>query len=154
MEVAGFEQFALGQIFTSDSRIIDAEAIKAFARDFDGQPQHMDEASAAGSIFGTLVASGWHTAALTMRLILDSALLHVGGRGMGVRVQDLNWTAPVYPGDRLTATSEVVEMRPSRSKPDRGMVVIHTVTRNQHDAAVQDMRSTCMVLRSDAVIAG
>ena len=150
--VTGFEQFAIGQIFTSASRVIEAEAIKAFGRDFDGQAQHVDEAVAAGSIFGTLVASGWHTASLTMRLMLESALAGVGGRGMGVRIQELYWPAPVYPGDALLAVSEVVELRPSRSKPDRGLVTLRTLTRNQHGAIVQDMLGTCLVLRSDAVL--
>jgi acyl dehydratase len=150
--MTGFEQFAAGQIFISPPLVVTAEAIKAFGRDFDVQAQHLDEAAASGSIFGTLVASGWHTASLTMRLILASAFAGVGGRGMGVRIQDLTWPAPVYPGDALAATSEVRELRPSRSKPDRGLVILHTITRKQDGAAVLDMVSTCLVLRSDAVL--
>jgi acyl dehydratase len=149
--ITGFEQFAVGQMFTSPPRVIDADAIKAFARDFDGQTQHLDEAAAQGSIFGSLVASGWHTAALTMRLILDSVLRGVGGRGMGVRIKDMTWPAPVYPNDSLIATSEVLEVRDSRSKPDRGLMTFRTITRNQNGVIVQDMTSTCVVLRSDAV---
>jgi acyl dehydratase len=150
--ITGFEQFAAGQVFTSSPQMMTADAIKAFGRDFDGQAQHVDEAAAAGSIFGALVASGWHTASMTMRLILDSIFAGVGGRGMGVRVQNLTWTAPVYPGDALVATSEVLELHPSRSKPDRGMITCRTITRNQDGVIVQDMVSTCLVLRSDAVI--
>jgi acyl dehydratase len=152
MVLRGFEQFEVGQIFTSSPRLMEASAIKAFGRDFDGQAQHVDEAAAAGSIFGMLVASGWHTASMTMRLMLESVFAGVGGRGMGVRVKDLTWPAPVCPGDMLVATSEVLELRPSRSKPDRGLVTFRTITRNQDGVIVQDMVSTCMVLRSDAVI--
>ncbi len=150
--ITGFEQFAVGQIFTSAPAVMETDAIKAFGRSFDGQAQHLDEVAAAGSIFGTLVASGWHTASLTMRLILQSVFAGVAGRGMGVRVQNLTWPAPVYPGDALVATSEVQELRPSRSKPDRGLVILGTITRNQHGVTVQDMVSTCLVLRSDAVL--
>ena len=150
--VTGFEQFAVGQVFTSASRPIDASAIKAFAAQFDTQPQHMDEDAASRTMFGGLAASGWHTAALTMRLMLDSALGGISGRGLGVRVADMTWSAPVRPGDDLHVVTEVVDLRPSRSKPDRGLVVVKTITRNQHGQAVQEMTSTLLILRSDAVI--
>ena len=154
MAVTGFEQFVVGQVFTSPPRPVDAAAIKAFAGQFDPQPQHTDEAAAERTMFRGLVASGWHTASLTMRLMLDSALQGVGGRGMGVRMNDITWSAPVNPGDSLHAVSEVIELRPSRSKPDRGLVVMRTTTRNQHGEAVQEMTGTLLVLRSDAVLPG
>ncbi len=150
--VTGFEQFVVGQTFTSPTRPVEASAIKAFAAQFDFQPQHVDEAAAEKTMFGTLVASGWHTASLTMRLILESGLGGISGRGLGVRVSDMSWSAPVYPGDVLHAVSEVLELRPSRSKPDRGLVVVRTTTYNQRDQAVQELTSTLMILRSDAVI--
>ena len=150
--VTGFEQFVVGQVFTSAPRPMEAGAIKAFAAEFDFQPQHIDEAAAIGTMFGTLVASGWHTASLTMRLVLESALEGVSGRGLGVKVTDMSWSAPVHPGDSIYAVSEVLDVRPSRSKPDRGLVVIRTTTNNQHDQPVQVMTSTLMILRSDAVI--
>lgn len=150
MVVTGFEQFEVGQVFTSTAELIDAEAIKSFARLFDNQPQHIDEAAAESSMFGTLVASGWHTASLTMRLILKSAFEGVSGRGLGVGIQSINWPAPVYPGDWLHAETEVIELRPSRSKPDRGLVVMRTVTRKQGGVVVQDITHTCLFLRSDA----
>ena len=112
----------------------------------------MDEAAAVHTLFGGLVASGWHTASLTMRLLLDSALAGVSGRGMGVKVHGIDWSAPVRGGDSLHAVSEVMEVRPSRSKPDRGLVVLRTETRNQRDEKVQELTSTLLVLRSDAVI--
>ena len=150
MAATGFEQFSAGQSFTSGTVAVDAAAIKAFAAQFDFQPQHLDEDAAKDSLFGTLVASGWHTGALTMRLMLESVLAGVKGRGLGARITDIAWAAPVYPGDVLHAVSEIVEVRPSRSKPDRGVVVIRTTTRNQRGEAVQVMTGTLIVLRCDA----
>ena len=150
--LTGFEQFTIGQVFTSAPRSIDAAAIKAFAAQFDFQPQHMDEDAATRTMFGGLAASGWHTAALTMRLMLESAIGGVSGRGLGIRINDITWSAPVRPGDELHAVSEVMDLRPSRSKPDRGLVVLKTTTRNQHGQAVQEMTGTLLILRSDAVI--
>lgn len=152
MVVTGFEQFAVGQVFTSAPRAVDAVAIKGFAEQFDFQPQHVDENAAATTMFGSLVASGWHTGSLTMRLMLESVLAGVSGRGMGVRINDIGWSSPVHPGDALYAVSEIMDVRPSRTKPDRGVVVIRTVTRNQHDAPVQEMTGTLIILRSDAVV--
>jgi acyl dehydratase len=152
MAVTGFEQLEVGQVFTSAPRPMDAAGIKAFATAFDPQAQHVDEAAARHTLFGELVASGWHTASLTMRLMLESALEGVSGRGMGVRINEISWSAPVRPGDWLYAVSEVLELRPSRSKPDRGVVVMRTLTRNQHDETVQDMTGTLLILRSDAVL--
>ena len=152
MTVTGFEQFAVGQVFTSAPRSIDATAIKAFAAEFDTQPQHTDEKSAEHTMFGGLAASGWHTASLTMRLMLDSVLAGISGRALGVGISDVTWSRPVRPGDELHAVNEVLELRPSRSKPDRGLVVIKTTTRNQHGQTVQEMTGTVMVLRSDAVL--
>ena len=150
MVVAGFEQFTIGQVFTSGSRSLDAAAIKAFAADFDFQPQHVDEQAAKATLFGSLVASGWHTGSLTMRLMLESVLAGVSGRGMGVRINDISWSSPVHPGDALYAVSEIMDVRASRSKPDRGIVVIHTTTRNQRHEPVQEMTGTLIILRSDA----
>ena len=150
--VTGFEGFTVGQVFTSPPRVIERAAIETFAAEFDTQSQHVSEAAAAGSIFGRLVASGWHTGALTMRLMLDHAFAGIAGRSIGVRIQELTWPAPVHPGDALHASTEVTEIRPSRTKPDRGLVTFRTITRNQAGAIVLDMVSTCLVLRSDAVI--
>ena len=152
MMMTGFEQFAVGQVFTSAPRSIDASEIKAFAAQFDFQPQHMDEVAAAQTMFGSLAASGWHTASLTMRLMLESAIGGVSGRGLGVQINDIVWSAPVRPGDALYAVSEVVDLRPSRSKPDRGLVILRTTTRNQHEQAVQEMTGTLLILRSEAVL--
>ena len=150
--ITGFEGFAVGQVFTSPSIEMDAAAIKAFAGQFDMQAQHLDEEAAKRTLFGGLVASGWHTASVTMRLLLESALSGVSGRGMGVKVHGIDWSAPVRAGDTLHAVSEVMELRPSRSKPDRGLVVMRTETRNQRDEKVQELTSTLLCLRSAAVI--
>lgn len=150
--MTGFEQFAVGQTFTSQGRLIDAAAIKAFATEFDCQPQHVDEEAARQTLFGSLVASGWHTGSMTMRLMLESVLAGVSGRGMGARINDITWSSPVHPGDELHAVSEIMDVRPSRSKPDRGVVVIRTITRNQRDEPVQEMTGTLIILRSDATV--
>ncbi len=150
--MTGFEQFAVGQTFTSQARLVDAAAIKAFATEFDFQPQHVDEEAARQTLFGSLVASGWHTGSMTMRLMLESVLAGVSGRGMGARINDITWSSPVHPGDELHAVSEIMDVRPSRSKPDRGVVVIRTVTRNQRDEPVQEMTGTLILLRSDATV--
>jgi acyl dehydratase len=139
MAITGFEQFEVGQVFTSAPRSIDATAIKAFAAQFDTQAQHIDEDAAQHTLFGSLVASGWHTASLTMRLMLDSAIGGVSGRALGVRINDITWSLPVRPDDELHVVNEVLELRPSRSKPDRGLVVIRTTTLNQNDEPVQQM---------------
>ncbi len=152
MTITGFEQFAAGQNFVSAARSLDASAIKAFAAQFDFQPQHMDEEAARGTMFGSLAASGWHTASLTMRLLLESSLGGISGRGLGVRINDITWSAPVRPGDELHVVSEVLETRPSRSKPDRGLVIMKASTLNQRGETVQSMTSTLLVLRSDAVL--
>ena len=152
MTINGFEQFAAGQNFVSAARSLDASAIKAFAAQFDFQPQHMDEEAARGTMFGSLAASGWHTASLTMRLLLESSLGGISGRGLGVRINDITWSAPVRPGDELHVVSEVLETRPSRSKPDRGLVIMKASTLNQRGETVQSMTSTLLVLRSDAVL--
>ena len=142
----------MGEVFQSPAFSLDAAAIKAFASEFDNQSQHVDEAAAARTLFGGLVASGWHTAAITMRLLLQSGFAGVSGRGMGLEVSSLRWVRPVRPGDSLQVETVVTDTRPSRSKPDRGVVVFSSTTRNQLGETVQELTSTMLVLRSDAVI--
>ncbi len=116
------------------SRSTPAE-IKAFASQFDPQPFHLDEQAAATTFFGGLVASGWHTAALTMRLIVDSELKIAGG-SIGAGAEELKWPRPVRPGDTLHAVSEVLDVRPSKSRPDQGIIKMRTQTFNQDDQPV------------------
>lgn len=134
----------VGQRFQSRSYALDSEAIKAFARDFDPQPFHTDEAAAAGTFFGGLAASGWHTAAITMRLLVESVPISGGIVGAGGEVA---WTQATRPGDSLSVESTVMEITPSRSKPDRGMVILKSETRNQKGETVQTFTGRIVVPR-------
>jgi acyl dehydratase len=142
------EELSVGQRFTSRAYPVSAEAIKAFAAQFDPQPFHTDEAAARDSFFGELVASGWHTAAITMRLLVEGALPLAGGAiGAGGQIR---WPRATRPGDILTAESSIEAIRPSRSKPDRGMLTVRTETRNQHGEVVQVLVSTVIAFRRPA----
>ena len=130
------EDFAVGQIFRSGPLPIDEERIKTFAAEFDPQPFHLDEHAARDTIFGGLAASGWHTAAITMRLLVESDLKPAGGI-VGAGFDEFRWPRPVRPGDTLRIEAEVLEMQPSRSRPGQGVIKVRTTTLNQHDEAVQ-----------------
>jgi len=130
------EDFAVGQIFRAGPLPIRADRIKAFAAEFDPQPFHLDDQAGEGTVFGGLVASGWHTAAMTMRLLIDSGFDPAGGI-VGAGFEEFRWTRPVRPGDELRVEAEVVEVRPSRSRPDQGILKVRTTTLNQRDEAVQ-----------------
>jgi len=139
------DDFHVGQRFTSATHVIDAAQIKAFARQFDPQPFHLDEEAAKGTMFGTLVASGWHTASITMRLQVESGLPIAGGIvGIG---GEMTWPRPTLPGDTLRVVSEVEEVTPSRSRPDRGVVRMRSETRNQRDEVVQVLVAKLFVPR-------
>ncbi len=138
----------VGQRFTSGSLTVEEERIKAFARDFDPQPFHLDEAAAKASLFGGLAASGWHTAAMTMRLLVDGGAPVAGGIvGAG---GELSWPRPTRPGDVLTVVSEVLEVTPSKSRSDRGMVTVRSETLNQKGEAVQIATMKLVVPRRPA----
>ncbi len=142
-----FEDFAVGQVFRPAGRVlVDRDEIIAFARKFDPQPFHLDDEAGRRSIFGRLVASGWHTAAMTMSLVARSEYRPAGGT-IGLGFDDLRWPIPVLPGDELQIETEVLEMRPSRSRPDRGLMKIRTRTLNQNDEVVQDLVGNTMVPR-------
>src|SRR5262249_10295281 len=119
-----------GQKYGTPSVTVGAEMIKAFAAEFDPQPFHLDEDAARTSLFGGLVASGWHTAALTMRLLVDGELRVVGGL-IGMGAEELRWPRPVRAGDVLTVECEILELRPSKSQPGRGIVRARNTTLNQ-----------------------
>jgi acyl dehydratase len=133
-----FEDLAVGQTFRTATVTVEAEAIKAFATQYDPQPFHVDEDAARGSFFGGLVASGWHTACLSMRLLVDGELKIVGGL-IGMGIEELRWPRPVRPGDTLRVESEVLSLRPSNSQPHRGVVKMRNTARNQdgHPVMVQ-----------------
>jgi acyl dehydratase len=141
-----FEDFVVGQVFNSGRLQVDKEAIIAFASEFDPQPYHIDEEAARNSVFGGLVASGWHTAALTMRLLVDSEFRPAGGI-LGVGFDELSWPRPVRPGDELHVRSEVLEARPSKSRPDRGTIAARVTTFNQNNEAVQSFIAQLIVPR-------
>jgi acyl dehydratase len=130
------EDFTVGQTFRSGRRSIEEERIKTFAAEFDPQPFHLDEQIARSTIFGGLVASGWHTAAVTMRLLVESGLRPAGGI-VGAGFGEFRWPRPVRPGDALRIEVEVLDVRPSRSRPEQGVVKVRTTTFNQNDEAVQ-----------------
>ena len=142
------DDLAAGQTFVSSTVEITTEEIKEFARHYDPQPFHLDEAAAAASLFGGLAASGWHTASITMRLIVTGGPAFAGGVvGAGGEV---NWPRPTRPGDRLTVYGEIVSVMPSRSKPDRGIVEVRCETRNQRGEIVQNLTARLMVPRRPA----
>lgn len=140
-----FNDLKVGDLFKTGSHEVRTEHIRAFATEFDPQPFHLDEAAAARSFFGGLAASGWHTAAITMRLLVTEGPPLAGGIvGMGM---ELRWTAPCRPGDRLHVESEVLELSPSRSHPDRGVLLLSSKTVNQNGVVVQDLRAKLLVTR-------
>ena len=130
------EDFTAGQKHVTAGFRLDAEAIKAFARQFDPQPFHLDEEGARGSLFDGLAASGWHTASVTMRLLVDSDMKPAGGI-IGTRAEELRWPRPVRPGDELHVETEVLEVRSSRSRPGEGYVKCRSTTLNQRGEPVQ-----------------
>jgi acyl dehydratase len=139
------EDLAVGDRFSGGRHALDAAQIKAFAAQFDPQPFHLDEAAAADTLFGGLAASGWHTAALTMKLIVGGALRPAGG--MIGAAAELAWPTPARAGDVLDVESVVESVTPSRSQPGRGVVVVRTTTRNQHGDVLQTMTARLIVRR-------
>lgn len=139
------EDLHVGQRFSSGSHMIDEAQIKEFATRFDPQPFHLDAEAAKVSLFGGLAASGWHTAAITMKLLVESGLPLRGGiiGGGG----EISWPKPTRPGDTLTVVSEIEAVTPSRSRPDRGMVRVRNETRNQKAEVVQILIAKLIVPR-------
>ena len=125
-----------GQTFGSGRLEVDEARIKSFAAEFDPQPFHLDDAAARATIFRGLAASGWHTAAMTMRLLVESEFRPAGGI-VGAGFDEFKWPKPVRPGDELHLKIEVLEVRPSKSRPEQGIAKIRTTTLNQNDEPVQ-----------------
>jgi acyl dehydratase len=141
-----FEDFAVGQRLTSGSYLVTPEAIFQFAREFDPQVFHLDATKAKGTIFGGVAASGWHTAAISMRLFVNT--MNVAGGIVGLGVDELRWPNAVRPGDELRVDIEIVDARRSKSRPGQGILRVQNVTKNQHDQIVQSFTATAMVARS------
>ena len=139
------EDLQVGQRFVSGTHRIDEEQIRAFAEQYDPQPFHLDAGAAKATLFDGLVASGWHTAAVTMRLLVDCGLPIAGGIvGVGAEIA---WPRPVRPGAVLRVESEILELRPSRSQPDRGIVTVRSETRDQLGEVVQVLAAKLVVPR-------
>ncbi len=140
-----WEDFEVGQRMEGGSRTVSAEEIVAFAAQWDPQPFHIDESAAKASIFGGLVASGWHTACIAMRLAVDGIVREVANLG-SPGVDEIRWLVPVRPGDTLTLSVQIVEKEPS-SRPDRGKVKIRHELRNQKGEVVMTMVGRGIVRR-------
>jgi len=138
------EDYAVGQTFGSGRLRVDAAAIREFAAAYDPQPFHLDEIAARDTLFKGLAASGWHTAALTMRLLVEGEIKPAGGL-IGAGLDEMRWPLPVRPGDELHLLSEIVEVRRSKSRPDQGIVKVRTTTYNQHDQPVQVFVASLLV---------
>lgn len=143
------EDFEAGQTFRSRRIHIDVDRIKSFAAEFDPQPFHLDERAAIDSIFRGLAASGWHTAAITMRLLVEGDLKPAGGI-LGAGFDEFRWPRPVRPGDELRVESEVLEVRVSKSRPDQGVIKVRTTTLNQNNEPVQVLVGNLIVPRRPA----
>lgn len=130
------EDFQPGQKFGSGRLSVEAARIKSFAAEFDPQPFHIDEATARDTFFKGLAASGWHTAAMTMRLLVDGEFKPAGGV-IGAGFDEMRWPRPVRPGDELHVETEVLEVRASKSRPEQGVIKVRTTTLNQNGEPVQ-----------------
>ena len=127
--------FVVGQRFTTATMMLDEDRLVSFAKEFDPQPFHTDDAAAKESLFGGLAGSGWHTAAITMRLLVTSGPPVAGGIiGVG---GEIFWPRPTRPGDILNVESEVIEISPSKSRPERGMLTLRSETKNERGEVVQ-----------------
>jgi acyl dehydratase len=138
-----FEDLKVGDRFQSDTYEVTEDGIVNFAREFDPQTFHVDAASAKQTMFEGLIASGWHTASITMRLFVQT--MRVPGAIVGLGVDELRWPNPVRPGDLLWVETEIVDLRESRSKPNYGIIRLRNITKNQRDEIVQSMLASALV---------
>lgn len=140
------DEFTVGQKFGSGRIAIDESAIKRFAADFDPQPFHLDDEAAQRTLFQGLAASGWHTAALTMKLLVESEFKPAGGI-VGAGLEQVTWPRPTRPGDELHLETEIVEIRPSKSRPEQGIVKVRVTTLNQKEEILQMYVGSLVVKR-------
>lgn len=140
------DDLSVGQKFGSGRLTLELDAIRRFAGEFDPQPFHLDDEAAQATIFRGLAASGWHTAALTMRLLVESEFRPAGGI-VGAGLEDLRWPRPVRPGDELRVESEVLELRPSKSRPQQGIARLRVTTLNQDDEVLQTYVASLVMQR-------
>ena len=138
------EDFQVGHVTETGAMTVTQEMIQAFARQYDPQPMHLDEAAARGTVFGTLVGSGWQTLALTMRLLVDARLL--GGTPIvGAEFKETRFHGPLRPGDSLRVRAEVLALRPSKSRPERGFMDLLVTTTNAAGATLVTQRWSLVV---------
>lgn len=142
--VLHLEDLFIGQRFQSESHALDKQQIIDFAAYFDPQVFHLDEEAAKNTFFNGLAASGWHTAAITMRLMVASIPLGKGLIGANV---EMAWSKPTRPTDVLRVESEILAIRPSQSKPDQGIVTLSIVTKNQHNDVLQTLKANVVAFR-------
>jgi acyl dehydratase len=145
MKERHFEDVKVGNRFKSETYEVSEEQIISFAREFDPQPFHLDRGVAEKCIFGQLFASGWHTAAISMRLFVRALNFAEGAIGLGV--DEMRWPTVVKPNDVLQVETEILDCRESRSKPNHGIIRIRNVTTNQRGEVVQTMLASALVLR-------
>jgi len=146
------EDLQVGQRFTSATHLMEESRIKAFAEEFDPQAFHLDESAGQESVFRGLAASGWHTAAVAMRLLVTGGLPIANGIiGVG---GEIAWPRPTRPGDTLRVESEIVEITPSRSKPNQGIVTVRSTTLNQNGESVYVFTSRILVFRRPPITPG
>ncbi len=139
-----FEDYVPGAVHDLGSVVVDEQEVIAFARQFDPQPFHLDKERAEESVFGGLIASGWHTACMAMRLIVDHYLSEASSEG-SPGIDELRWLRPVRPGDQLTVRITVLDARRSRSRPERGIVRSQIDTLNQDGEVVMHLTSTIFI---------
>ena len=144
-----FDDIRVGDVSEFGDHLMTEEAIRAFATDYDPQPFHIDEAAAGRSIFGGLIASGWHTGSVVMRMMVDHYLSPESSMG-SPGIDELRWIVPVRPGDRLRVRITVLSAVASRSKPDRGIVHSQTEVLNQKDQVVMTLKGMGMIRRRPA----
>ncbi|WP_440465664.1 MaoC family dehydratase [Pseudomonas sp. YH-1] len=138
------DDLSVGDVFISETHSLNAEQIVEFASEFDPQPFHLDAEAAEDSFFRGLAASGWHTTGITMRLLVKSFPLASGVIGAGA---EISWPQPTRPGDVLQVTSKIVNITPSRSKPDRGIIVVECITKNQEGNVLQRLVTKVLCFR-------
>ena len=144
MTIRYLEDFVAGEVFDLGNVTMDKDDIIAFAQSYDPQSFHIDEIAAADSIYGGLIASGWHTACAFMNLLATNLLVDAASMGSS-GLDELRWLAPVRPGDRLTVSLEVLKIRVSDSKPDRGKVYWHAEVKNQDNTVVMTIKASFMI---------
>jgi acyl dehydratase len=140
-----FDDLKVGDRFKSEPLKVTEKQVIEFAHKFDPQMFHLNRKTAERTLFKGLIASGWHTAAITMRLLVQSLNFAEGAIGLGV--DELRWPSAVRPGDALTVETEILDLRPSRSRPTHGIIRLCNVTTNQRGEIVQTMLASAMVPR-------